>query len=168
MRGSKLDESGDPVLFPDEKPLTIVNGVDFKYEKSTFKNCRVYLTSTRVIVLGRDCNFAASIEGMEERKFNQPIFGVNNISGKLQEDVFIDFSISFPNGGCASFFTAFTEAEAAIRARRAQPINENERQQQQQQQSLIDSMPTINEAAIQSVTNPLKAFIPETSEKKND
>ena len=70
--------------------------------------------------------FQANLAAMEDRKFEQPIFGANHIAGRVPSPApvtaahaFVQFELYFPRGGSDSFFTLLIHAEAKAKAKAA-------------------------------------------------
>jgi hypothetical protein len=127
----------------------------------------MYLSTVRLVVV---CDQGSSFTGfdmplatLKDEKFNQPIFGANNLTGAnppLGEsglDEQIKWCISFRNGGVGTFLPFFFRLLGEMRQRMAA---------QQQQQSSAEPVPVvIAQSMVQQAfvdpSDPTKFYLPQ-------
>mmetsp|Transcript_67411 Transcript_67411/g.185851 ORF Transcript_67411/g.185851 Transcript_67411/m.185851 type:complete len:465 (+) Transcript_67411:10-1404(+) len=84
----------------------------------------VFLTTNRVIFLGNKNGEACEMKltDIRNEKFNQPLFGANNISGTLEVPPTVQkWKLTFNSGGIGTFLHTFNQSIAGARARGSLP-----------------------------------------------
>ena len=122
-----VTSNGTPVTPEDANEVFLLSrgGISFSVEaKETGKfsgNGTLFLTSHSIFFVAKKIttqrglqfvSFRLPITNITEEKFNQPIFGANNLSGKCSPVVVgstsdFKFKFSFNNGGCGTFLPIF-------------------------------------------------------------
>mmetsp|Transcript_41303 Transcript_41303/g.54291 ORF Transcript_41303/g.54291 Transcript_41303/m.54291 type:complete len:190 (-) Transcript_41303:303-872(-) len=117
-------QPGVPVVVGNEQFLLMRTRIHFRVDIPGSRysaNGKMLLTTDRLIFVADrpPLQNGISFQGYDiplacvfEEKFNQPIFGANNITGKISEPAGMEamevgFKISFNNGGCMTFLQNF-------------------------------------------------------------
>lgn len=140
--------TGLPILLQDEVQLTTVQGVDCKIEVEGYETLsakgKVWLSDKRLVFV---CEQGVPFPGghfrafdfplanlSNDTKFNQPVFGCNNLSGQVTPlegfglESPVAFRINFKTGGAGSFLRYFFGALSRAR-READVAEQNEARQ---------------------------------------
>lgn len=114
-------------------------GVEFAAKDSMGQKLKgkgeVFVTSARLVFVSSSGSggmgaFDIPLANLRDEKFNQPIFGANNLSGVVQAMVTptagvtgaVEFKIYFNEGGCSTFLTEFFNVMERSRACVAQAV----------------------------------------------
>eukprot|EP00898_Chlorokybus_atmophyticus_P004237 jgi/Chlat1/4814/Chrsp31S04862 len=135
----------------------------------------LYLSNVRLVfaATGADARqngaaihaFDLPLSYIVREKFNQPIFGCNNITGVVEggppgslDGVPHDFKLSFREGGVGTFLPLFYAMLASSRQQQSQQQQQqSQQQQQQQQQQYAPSAPPPPTSMVQDAVN--NAFV---------
>lgn len=137
MQNPELAGPGQPPIpMPGEQFILSRTGIHFTAKSGSTKfDARgdLYLSTLRVVFVGSPrssiSGFDMPLATMQNEKFNQPIFGANNMTGVspplegggLTED--IKWCLSFKDGGVGTFLPLFFRLLMEMRSRMAAPAN---------------------------------------------
>ncbi|CAM9303666.1 unnamed protein product [Heterosigma akashiwo] len=128
-------QPGVPVVVGNERFLMMRTKIHFKVNIQGSGRYRAHgkmlMTTDRLVFVAENPPFqnGISFQGydlplvyMSNERFNQPIFGANNLTGTVNEpagtgNLEVDFKISFNNGGCMTFLQNFFSTLGHIRSR---------------------------------------------------
>jgi len=117
MQNPALCNNRQPVPMANEMFMLSRTGIHFTAKRPGTKvegNGVLYLSTLRMVFVGdRDQSFDMPLATMTDEKFNQPIFGANNMTGNSPplDNSSADawkWCISFNNGGVGTFLPFFS------------------------------------------------------------
>eukprot|EP01137_Pigoraptor_chileana_P019100 Opistho-2@79659 len=142
LNGVPVTPSGGVLIPPGERMMYSTTGVQFSIESgggypgnngSYYGKGDVILTDRRILFVTKPPlevfkSFALPFELIFDAKLNQPIFGANNFSGKVDPvaDAGLagtgEFKLTFKNGGAAEFATLFLHMNAPREVQAGPPL----------------------------------------------
>ena len=175
MENPALSANRLPEQIAGEMIMLSRAGIEFTAKSGAHKfhaHGDLYVTTLRVVFVASRASgsfqaFDLPLATMRSEKFNQPIFGANNLSGTtpplagstgLADD--INWKIAFNNGGAGTFLHIFFRLLVEMRQRMAAPAAEMVYEHNVQQNLPQAVVTQVVQAAFVDPSDPTKLYVP--------